>query len=85
MFTTMLGASILWTTWLINMKPIKNKSKHILLIEEEHHLQIEELLRRLYVDEGLSIQELATRINVTYLTAHRWLKKAGIYSHKLSL
>jgi transposase len=39
----------------------------------------------LYVDQGCSIHQVAKELGVTYMTAHRWLKQAGVYSHKLSI
>ncbi len=67
------------------MKPIKEKNKHMLSVEIKYNCKMEELLRRLYVDKGCSIHQVAKELGVMYVTAQRWLKAAGIYSHKLSI
>jgi transposase len=54
-------------------------------IESKYNCKIEEQLRKLYVDQGCSIHQVAKELGVTYMTAHRWLKQAGVYSHKLSI
>lgn len=66
------------------MKHITNKSEKILHIEEKFNESIEELLRKLYVDENHSIHTLARELGITYVSAYKWLNRAGIYSHKLA-
>lgn len=67
------------------MKEIIKKSPRMLLLEEEYKKPIEELLRYYYVDLGMSIHEVSKEINVDFPRVHYWLKKAGIYSHKLKI
>ena len=67
------------------MIPIKKKTPQMLYLECKHNCKIEELLRQLYVDQGYNIHQVAKILGVAYLTAQRWLKVAGIYSHKLTL
>lgn len=54
-------------------------------IETTKGEEIEELLRRYYVDEHLTQYQIAKELNVSYLTVIRWLKRAGIHSRKLVL
>lgn len=67
------------------MKSIPNKSKYIRVIEERYQTSIEELLRRMFVDENKTIDEMLDELGVSYLTLLKWLDKAGIYSRKLSI
>lgn len=46
---------------------------------------IEEILRKKYVDENKSTKQIANELNISYVTAFRWIQKAGIYSRKLSI
>lgn len=54
-------------------------------IETTKGEEMEELLRRYYVDEHLTQYQIAKELNVSYLTVIRWLKRAGIHSRKLVL
>lgn len=65
------------------MKRINKKSERILQVEEKFGVNIEELLRKLYVDEGKTSRVIAQEIGVAYMTVQKWLPRAGIYSHKL--
>lgn len=65
------------------MIKIKKKSIRMLQIEEQFGTNIEELLRRLYVDEDFTIKEISSHIGVAYVAVFRWLKQSGIYSKKL--
>lgn len=67
------------------MKSIPNKSKYIRVIEERYQTSIEELLRRMFVDENKTIDEMLDELGVSYVTLLKWLDKAGIYSRKLSI
>lgn len=68
-----------------DMKKIRNKSKRILEVEQNKGVEIEEELRKLYVDENKSTEEIAKCLSISYVTAFRWLQLAGIYSRKLEL
>lgn len=46
---------------------------------------MEELLRRLFVDEHLTQHEIARKLQISYLTVVRWLKKAGIRHRRIDL
>lgn len=46
---------------------------------------MEELLRRLFVDEHKTQHEIAHILQVSYLTVIRWLKKAGIRHRRIDL
>lgn len=52
-------------------------------IEEETNIPIHELLRMLRVDLGMSLHQIADYLDVSYLTARRFVEKVGIYSTKL--
>ena len=47
-------------------------------IEAINGVSIEELLHKLYIEEGKSIREIADKLNVHYHTVNNWLKQAGI-------
>ena len=47
-------------------------------IETINGVSIEELLHKLYIEEGKSIREIADKLNVHYHTVNNWLKQAGI-------
>lgn len=47
--------------------------------------EIEEILRNLFVDERLSQKEIAQKLEISYLTTIRWLKRAGVYSRRINL
>ena len=67
------------------LKKIHNKSKRILRVEQTKGVEIEEELRRLFVDENKSTEEIANYLSISYVSAFRWLQRAGIYSRKLKL
>lgn len=67
------------------MKEIKNKSIHILRVENKIGGQIEEILRSRFVDEHKQIQTIADELGVTYKTVVYWLKQANITSRRLNL
>ena len=48
------------------------------LIEAEHGLPIEQLLRALYVDEELGVEQIADRLRLTKGTVSRWMARFGI-------
>lgn len=65
--------------------PHKTSCKRILQIEKEIGVNIEEFLRQKYIDENLTIREIANLLNIAYATAYKWLVWSGIYSKKLIL
>ena len=60
------------------MKEISNKTVSMKYIEAINGVSIEELLHKLYIEEGKSIREIADKLNVHYHTVNNWLKQAGI-------
>jgi len=67
------------------LKPIKHKNKRMLELEDLHHESIEEILRRLYVDEHKTYHQITEELSISYVTVKRWLKRAGIYSKRLNI
>lgn len=47
-------------------------------LQFEHGAPVEELLRRLYVDEGLTQAQVAERLGVHVRSVIRWMAKYGI-------
>lgn len=43
------------------------------ILEAEHGRPIDELLRVLYEDEGLTLEEIAVRLSLTKGTVSRWM------------
>lgn len=67
------------------MRKISNKSTKMKLIEHKRGVEIEELLRQMYVDENKPTQTIANELQLSYITTVKWLKLAGIHSRKLQL
>lgn len=67
------------------MKPFTKKNALINQLESKHGEEIEEILRRLFVDENKTQQEIAKELHISYLTVIRWLARAGIRSRRLKL
>ena len=67
------------------MKEINRKTKKMREIETKTKERIEETLRRMFVDENKSYEEIAKELSVSYVTVVRWLQLAGIHSRKLSI
>lgn len=60
------------------MKNIKNKTPLMQLLEFKNGKSIEEQLRKLYVDDKLSIEGVAKELSIQAKTANKWLVQAGI-------
>lgn len=69
----------------MSVKKINNKSKPMLEIETKLGEEIEEILRRLFVDENKSQIEIANELNLSYVTVVKWLRLAGVRSRKLNI
>lgn len=67
------------------MKTIRNKTERMKLIENKHGVMLEEILRKLYVDENKSIMDIAKFLNTSHVTTLKWLDLAGIYSRQLQI
>lgn len=63
----------------------------MLEVEEYFNENIEELLRRKFVDEDKSVYEIRTELScfsdttISYRIIIDWLNKAGIYSRRLKI
>jgi hypothetical protein len=67
------------------MKFIESKTKRMKEVESSFGIELEELLRRLAVNEGLNALQISQRIHVHYDYTRRWLEMSGVYSSKLGL
>jgi DNA invertase Pin-like site-specific DNA recombinase len=67
------------------MKRIQNKTPLMKQIETNTGEEIEEILRRLYVDKHQSQNEIMKTLSISYVTLLEWLKLAGIYSRRLHI
>ncbi len=47
-------------------------------LEAEHGRPIDELLRSLYIDQELAVEDIADRLKLTKGTVSRWLAHFGI-------
>ena len=65
--------------------PESKKSKRIIEKEEEWGINVEEALRRLYVDENLHKDEMASRLGISKLTIEKYMKLAHIFSRRLKI
>ena len=52
------------------------------LIEAEHGQSIEALLRSLYVDQELGVEDIATKLGLTKGTVSRWMARFGILARR---
>lgn len=68
------------------MKEIKNKTNAMKLVEKAHggEKPLEEILRVLYVEEGLNIHQIGKELGISPSTAYRWLKEADITMRKMT-
>jgi predicted DNA-binding protein YlxM (UPF0122 family) len=67
------------------MKSIEKKTDAMRLIESLAHQEIEEVMRQLWVEEELSLDEVCKQLNVSRYTIVKWKQMAGIYSRKLGI
>lgn len=67
------------------MKQIKTKTKLMKVVEKRENEKIEEVLRRKYVNENKPTHTIANELKISYLTAIKWIKLAGVHSRKLDL
>lgn len=65
------------------MKCIQQKTNLMLLIEKVHNEKVEEILRQLYVDNNMTIKEMAEYLGIGSGTVHSWLKQADITARKM--
>lgn len=55
------------------------------IIEAKRGENIEEILRRLFVDENKTQKQIADELNISYVTVIKWLHLAGVRSRKLDV
>ena len=67
------------------MKKIEKKTKKMLEIERLFGEEVEEVIRKLYVDDNVSLLDMCDILSISNLALLSWLKQAGIYSRKLDL
>jgi transposase len=67
------------------MKSILDKNSRMKTIENKEGVRIEEVLRHKFIDENKTIEQIADELKISYVTVHKWLSLAGIYSRKLRL
>lgn len=65
------------------MKKIKDKTNTMKRLEVQYGTSIEELLRRLYIDEEKTIDEISKELILAPATVFDWLKLAGIRTRKM--
>lgn len=53
-------------------------SRQQVRVERAHGSPLPDLLRRLYLDEGLTYPEIAVRLGVSLSTVNRWMKASAI-------
>jgi transposase len=58
--------------------PTRVKSAGMQLVEQRFDRPIDDLLRELYDDEGLTQDQIADRIGVDVTTVRRWMERFGI-------
>lgn len=51
-------------------------------LEARHGKPIEEILRGLYIDDGLSVAKVGEELGITQGTVSRWLARAGITARR---
>ena len=69
----------------MEVKEIHRKTKKMLEVETKTKERIEETLRRLFVDENKSHEEITKELSISYVTVVKWLSLAGIHSRKLNI
>ena len=62
------------------MIEIQNKTEKMLKLEKQFGTSIEELLRKLYIDERMSYDDMTRHLNIATQTLHNWLQEAHIFS-----
>jgi DNA invertase Pin-like site-specific DNA recombinase len=67
------------------MRKIGYKTRPMKIVEEREGAELEEILRHKFVDEIKSTKLIADELRISYVTCFRWLRLAGIYSHKLNI
>lgn len=61
---------------------VRYRSREMQRIEAREGRPIDELLRALYVEEGLLLAQVGERLGITESTASRWMSYFGIETRK---
>ncbi len=61
-----------------HMKKIKNKTILMKYIELQKGVSLEELLHSMYIEQQLSIRDIAKELGIHYHTVNSWLDEMGI-------
>lgn len=64
------------------MRKLK-RTKFVLRIEKQYNKEIEEILREMYVDKNMTIDQIADELIVSSKTVWTWLKEVGIRTRKM--
>jgi transposase len=67
------------------VKNIQHKTTLMKTIQQNKGVEIEELLRRLFVDENKQIQEIARELNISYPIVINWLSLSGVRHRKIDM
>lgn len=67
------------------MKRIIHKTASMKQIESTYGKEIEEILRELYVDKDMTMEEIAEYLHISYPTITHWIQHAGIYHKRIRL
>lgn len=65
------------------MRNIKNKTNSMLRLEREYNTSIEELLRSMYVDQNMTIKDIANELILSVGIVFRWMNMANISTRKI--
>ena len=60
------------------MKKIENKTILMKYIELQKGVSLEELLHSMYIEQQLSIRDIAEKLEIHYHTVNSWLDEIGI-------
>lgn len=61
------------------------KTRYMLAAEQRINEELEEALRRKFVDENKPIKQIADELGASYEAVVKWLKMAGVYSRRLRI
>jgi len=67
------------------MRNIEDKTSQMTALESHYGIEIEELLRWMYVDQEYTLTEMADYLNLQRKTVQRWMELAGIHRRKVEL
>ena len=65
------------------MKRIANKTDTMKQIENKLGGDIEEILRKMYVDDHMCVHDMCKSLGISYVTTLNWMRLAGVRSRKL--